>query len=53
MSHLASGKNVSDAEFVSCNPELFLRTGSYIYPEKIKSVGFVFGAEMCHEHNCK
>jgi hypothetical protein len=46
---LTDGRNVSDAKFVRCYLEQFWDGAAVKIPEKIKSVGFVFGARLCHE----
>jgi hypothetical protein len=33
-----------------CNPKLFLEGAATKIPEKIKSVGFVSEARLCHEY---
>jgi hypothetical protein len=35
---------------VKCYLELFLGGAATKIPQKIKLVGFVFGARLCHEH---
>jgi hypothetical protein len=47
---LRSGTKISDAKFVKCYLELFLGGAATKIPEKIKSVGFVSGVRLCHEH---
>jgi hypothetical protein len=47
---LRNGTKISDAKFVRCYLELFLGGAATKIPEKIKSVGFVSGARLCHEH---
>jgi hypothetical protein len=49
-SRLRNGTKISDAKSVWCCLELFLGGTATKIPEKIKSVGFVSGARLCHEH---
>jgi hypothetical protein len=47
---LRNGTKISDVKFVRWYLELFMGGTSTRIPKKIKSVGFVFGARLCHEH---
>jgi hypothetical protein len=48
---LRKGTKISDVKFVRCYLELFLGGAATKIPDKIKSVGFVSGARLCHEQS--
>jgi hypothetical protein len=47
---LRNGTEISYAKFVRCISNYFWEGAATKIPEKIKSVGFVSGARLCHEH---
>jgi hypothetical protein len=47
---LRKGTKISDATFVKCKVSLLWEGAATKIPEKIKSVGIVSGARLCHGH---